>query len=316
MATATMTPKSSPLAATVPAQVLLGDQCVEMHGIGWAGYETVLRIRGDGSQPKMIYVDGDLYLVSPALPQVRLSRRIGFFMDQLILGLRLPSVQSGQTTFRRRGKRGGVEGDHTYYLASEPRVRGKMQIDLRTDPPPDLAIEVVNTHKAEAALKVYRRLGVPEVWVFEEGRLRILIRQENGQYAEGSSSLAFPFLTSAEATSWMQRPYNGPGIDWMEEVHRWVFDVLVPRAQATDHQNPPKIRQTDSALMSQEGAIELARALVEKKHRCQALVRSIREEEKRWVVSMRFDPPPPGRHQGDIILVYKKTRITRSIGQR
>jgi Uma2 family endonuclease len=288
-----------------------------MHGIGWAGYETVLRLRGDASQPKMIYVDGDLFLVSPALPHERLNRRIGFFMDQLILGLRLPCLQSGQTTFRRRGKRGGVEGDHTFYLASEPRVRGKMQIDLRVDPPPDLAIEVVYTHQAEAALKVYRRLGVPEVWICEEGDLRILVRQENGQYAEVASSLAFPFLTSDEITKWTQWPYSGTDTDWMEEVHRWLFETIVPRAKRLAHPDQAVIGKPDSVSITQEEAVALARALVERTHKTKTTLDSAREEEKRWVISLRFDPPRPDQPlQGDVILVYKKTGVARSIGRR
>lgn len=32
-----------------------------------------------------------------------------------------------------------------YYIQNEQAVRGKAEIDLTTDPPPDLAIEVDNT---------------------------------------------------------------------------------------------------------------------------------------------------------------------------
>jgi Uma2 family endonuclease len=316
MATSTTTPKTAPAPAPIPTQIGPGDQCVEMPDIGWEGYEMVLQLRGDRSLPKMIYLDGDLFLVSPALTHERLNRRIGFLVDQLILGLRLPCLQSGQTTFRRQGKRGGVEGDHTYYLANEPRVRGKMQIDLRNDPPPDLAIEVVNTHKADTALKVYRRIGVPEIWVCEEDRFLILVRQKNGRYVEASSGLAFPFLTSAEIGAWMQRPFTGPDVDWMEEVHRWVIEVLVPRVRAIVEQEPIAARGRGSIPIGREEAIVLATRLVEKKHQLGVILRSVSEEEKRWVISFLFDPPPAGRLKGDIIVVYKKTGVARSIGLR
>jgi len=262
----------------------------------------------------MIYVDGDLLLVSPSLSHERLNLRVGFFLDLLILHLRLPSLKSGQTTFRRRKKRGGVEGDHTYYLANEPRVRGKMQIDLRTDPPPDLAIEVVNTHKADAALRVYRRLGVPEVWVCEEGSLSFLVRQANGRYSKSSNSLAFPFLTSAELLGWLDRPYTGPDFEWMEAAYRWVVEVLVPRARGERDQGQAEV--PGPAGIDREAAIVLATRLVEKKHRTAAAIGAVREEENRWVVVLLFDPPPAGRPKGDTILVYKKTGVARSIGLR
>ena len=96
----------------------------------------------------------------------------GRFVDEIVEELDIPCIRAGSTTFRRRAKKGGVEGDETYYLANEARIRGKDKIDLRTDPPPDLAIEAVHTHDAEAAIEVYRRFSVPEVWICDEAELR------------------------------------------------------------------------------------------------------------------------------------------------
>ena len=72
---------------------------------------------------------------------------------------------AGSTTFRRRAKRGGVEGDQTLLSGQLDRIRGKKKISLKIDPPPDLAIEVVVTHEADEAVEVYRRFRVPEVWI-------------------------------------------------------------------------------------------------------------------------------------------------------
>ena len=54
----------------------------------------------------------------------------------LVGELEIPCVMAGSTTFRRRAKRGGVEGDQTYYLANLDRIRGKKKISLKVDPPP------------------------------------------------------------------------------------------------------------------------------------------------------------------------------------
>jgi Uma2 family endonuclease len=207
------------------------DQYVELRGIGWAGYKTVLRLRGDRSRPKMIYLDGDLLLMSPALPHERLKSRLGHFVVEVVVGLEIPFLVTGQTTFRRRKRESGVEPDESFYLANEARVRGKKEIDLRIDPPPDLAIEAVHTHAATTALEVLRRLGVPEVWVCDDDGLRILVRRANGRYAEADRSLAFPFLTTIEILDWAQRPEHGSDLDWMTELRRWVQDILVPRVR-------------------------------------------------------------------------------------
>jgi Uma2 family endonuclease len=44
---------------------------------------------------------------------------------------------------------------------------GKKRVDLRFDPPPDLALEVVVTHRALDRMTIYARLRVPEVWQLE-----------------------------------------------------------------------------------------------------------------------------------------------------
>ena len=44
------------------------------------------------------------------------------------------------------------------------RVTGKVNLDLRTDPPPDLAIEVEVGSSLSGTADVYQRLGVPDLW--------------------------------------------------------------------------------------------------------------------------------------------------------
>src|SRR4051794_19621880 len=168
-----------------------GDQCVEFRDVDWKGYSALLRMRGEFPAPRMIYLDGSLFLVSPSFSHEYLTERFGWLVLVLVEELDLPCVPSRSTTFRRRTKRGGVEGDLSYYLASESRVRGKQRIDLKIDPPPDLAVEVVATHEAVAALEVYRRIKVPEVWVYD-GELTILALQPDGRYAKTGRSVAFP----------------------------------------------------------------------------------------------------------------------------
>lgn len=206
------------------------DACVTMSGLDWRGYLTLLRLRGERNVPRIVYLDGTAWLMSPAYPHEHLKKRLGTFVTEVTVGLDIPCIPAGSTTFRRRKKRGGVEGDETFYLANAGRVRGKigMNIRLRTDPPPDLAIEVVHTHAADAAIEVYRRIGVPEIWVWDNDALRILSRQANGRYHEVATSLAFPFLNAATITEWIGKPREDSETDWIKAVRCWVRDTLAP----------------------------------------------------------------------------------------
>ena len=171
------------------------DQCVALHGVGWEGYSTILQLRGDRRFPRMVYLDGTVWLMAPSSPHERLKKRLGWFVETVVVALDMPFIAAGSTTLRRKAKRGGVEGDETYYIANAAHISGKDEINLKTDPPPDLAIEAVYRHEADAAVEVYRRIKVPEVWICDEAGLVILVLQSNGSYTESPTSafLSVPF---------------------------------------------------------------------------------------------------------------------------
>jgi len=223
MTTATTTPTR-----TVEAE---GDQCVVLRDIGWKGYTSLLKTRGERAVPRMVYLDGSLSLMSPSFTHEYLKERLGVFVTEVVVGLVIPCIHSGSTTFRRRAKRGGVEGDQTYYLANLERIRGQKKISLRIDPPPDLAIEVVASHDADDSVEVYRRLRVPEVWICDQDQLTILVLQPTGRYAPAERSHAFNFLTASAIHSWISRGQDDSNTAWIIDLRRWVAEVLAPRHQ-------------------------------------------------------------------------------------
>jgi Uma2 family endonuclease len=214
---------------SAPRAIDLGDQVVVMGDVGWEGYSTMLGVRGERRSPRMIFLDEDVWLMSPSYSHERLKERLVLFVMEVVVGLKIPCVMSGQTTFRRHSKRGGVEGDQTYYLANAASVRGKTEIDLGIDPPPDLAIEAVTTHDASEAVEVYRRLNVPEVWVCDATELRVLVLATDGGYAESKTSLAFPFLSADDIAEWALRSLLSCDTDWATQLRQWVAETLPAR---------------------------------------------------------------------------------------
>ena len=203
--------------------------------LDWAKYRTILRLRRESRVPRMVYLDGSLLLISPSLPHEILRWRIGAIVNELVAVCELPCLPTASTTWRRRKKDVGVEGDLTFYLANEAAVRGKRRINLRTDPPPDLAVEVVDCHDASHAIEVYRRLGVPEVWVATERdfSIRTLDRPGKGRrYREVDRSAAIPFLTADEIADWAHRDAPDGETRWLRDLWAWVRDVVAPRIEA------------------------------------------------------------------------------------
>jgi Uma2 family endonuclease len=87
-----------------------------------------------------------------------------------------------------------LEPDECYYIANEPRVRGKDDLDLAVDPPPDLAIEIDISSSSIDQLAIYASLGVPEVWLCRGTAIHVYALQAEGSYERRDRSLAFPFL--------------------------------------------------------------------------------------------------------------------------
>ena len=212
------------------------DQVVTLREVGWKGYKALMRLRGERPRPRMVYLDGTVYLMSPSYLHDVLSRRLMLLVVVVSEELDIPCTPAGTTTFRRKPKRGGVEGDESFYIANAHRIVGKKAPDLRVDPPPDLAIEAVYSHAADAALEVYRRLRVPEVWVAEQTRLSIRVLDARNRYRESASSLAFPYLSAEEIHAWIVRDQDDSGTAWTKALRAWVRQTLKPRAAALSTQ--------------------------------------------------------------------------------
>ena len=171
--------------ATIETNETEYDHCVALHGVDWKGYSTLLRLRGERSAPKIVYLDGTVWFMSPAFPHERLKNRLGQLVAEIVVGTRDPVRHRWIDDASRAGQNAAEsKGTRPITWPTRSRIRGKQKIHLRTDPPPDLAIEAVYLHEADAAVEVYRRFKVPEVWVCDEAGLVILVLQSNGRYAE------------------------------------------------------------------------------------------------------------------------------------
>jgi Uma2 family endonuclease len=104
----------------------------------------------------------------------------------------LPIVPGGSTTMRMRPRKRGLEPDDCYWIAHAPEVRGKSTIDLTTDPPPDLAIEVNVSRSSLDRMDIYEKLRVPEVWRYNAEGLTFNFLNAEGKYQVVPASTMFP----------------------------------------------------------------------------------------------------------------------------
>jgi Uma2 family endonuclease len=164
-------------------------QTLEIQGVSWSELEDILQDLGEERNTRIAYSEKILSIVAP-LPEHETSKAcIGDFVKILLDELEIPSVSLGSATFKNESMEKAVEPDDCFYIAHYQQVLGKRRIDLAVDPPPDLAIEIEITSKTQ--LSAYRGLGVAELWLYEDSKLRISCLH-NGQYVEMSESPSFP----------------------------------------------------------------------------------------------------------------------------
>jgi Uma2 family endonuclease len=112
--------------------------------VTWGAYKRLLRARGDGSRPKHTFLAGRMTIVSAGHSHEEHKKRLGGMIEDILTGLMIDFNASGEVTlFTSLRPRAGTEADETCYLTNIARVRGKKQLLMGVDPPPDLVLEVV-----------------------------------------------------------------------------------------------------------------------------------------------------------------------------
>jgi Uma2 family endonuclease len=170
---------------------------VVLHNISWQQFENLLADLGESRAARVAYDDGTLEIMTPLPEHEYYKEVIGDSIKEIAEVLDQDYESLGSTTWKREIKKAGVEPDNCFYFQNEPRIRGKLEFDLSQDPPPDLALEIDVTSKSLSRFSIYARLGVPEIWCYDSGELKIYQLQNEG-YIEVETSLVFPTLPVQE----------------------------------------------------------------------------------------------------------------------
>lgn len=162
----------------------------------WADYEALLSRRDERANIK-IYFNAKTQEIRLMAPSPRHGNRSDALSDlvKCLLRQKGQDWQSFDPITLKRFEEKGVEPDTCFYLENRLAILGKEKIDLATDPPPDLALEVDLTSLARA--QDYEGIAVPELWIYRGETLKIYVF-ENGRYEEQEASPTFPDIPIKE----------------------------------------------------------------------------------------------------------------------
>lgn len=164
--------------------------------VSWNDYEALLEELSEQRHLKISYDEGNLEIMTLSPEHEAFKGLFTHLIQILTEELNLPYKSLGSTTMKRKKRDRGTEPDDCFYIENVAKVRGLRRLDLTTDPPPDLAVEIDVTHPSLDKMPIYAALGTPEFWRFD-GKQVQFFRLVKEQYLEIQHSDHFPFLTPA-----------------------------------------------------------------------------------------------------------------------
>lgn len=196
-------------------------QSILLKNVSWQAFEILLVEIGDHRAARIAYDQGILEIMAPLPEHEYYKEAIGDLVKDLADVVDIDYETLGSTTWKRQDLLAGVEPDNCFYFQNESVIRGKLDFDLTKDPPPDLVLEIDVTHKSLDRFPIYARLGVPEIWRYEKGQIKIYQLQGNG-YVETLTSLVFSLTLIQQIIPFIQQ-HQAVGKKAMRRAFRdWV----------------------------------------------------------------------------------------------
>ena len=162
--------------------------------VTWDDYERLLEELAERPHLRVNYDCGRLEIVSPLSEHENYAR----FIDQIVVvfsdTFNLEVEHRGSTTWKKRALEKGAEPDSCYYVSNARRIIGRGNIDLESDPPPDIVVEIDTTSKSLKKFSIYAALSVPEIWRYD-GKTVCLYKLTHTRYVEIAESRFFHSIT-------------------------------------------------------------------------------------------------------------------------
>ena len=145
-------------------------------GVTWQAYESLLLALGNSSSYRVAYLLETLEIMSPSRSHELDKKAIARLLEAYLEAKRIRFWGLGSTTLKNKDKQAGKEPDECYCIGTDKEI-------------PDLAIEVIYTSGGVDTLEIYKRLGVGEVWFWQNSQLKVYCLQDDSYQQQQQSQL-------------------------------------------------------------------------------------------------------------------------------
>ena len=205
----------------MPAIAAPPGQRIVLKNISGETYERLLAENLEAAGKRFAYDNGTLEIRALSARHENPNRTLALIVETVASETERDFYLSGSTTFKRKDLGKAVEPDSSFYFVNADRVRGKDEIDLASDPPPELVIEVDVSNSSLNRFPIFAGMGVEEVWRYDGGQVRFH-RLEGTVYHPMERSIVLPPITAVQATLFLDRSRFEKVTHWVRSIQEWV----------------------------------------------------------------------------------------------
>ncbi len=166
---------------TILEKAIVPNNHLVLTGITWEKFEQIETTFQDIEGVRFIYLDGDLEIIMNLGKEHEYYKRtISLLLEAYLREKGIRFYAKGSATLGNKNITGRKEPDESYTIYSKKDI-------------PDLIIEVIFTSGSIEILEIYKRIGIPEVWLWEDGLLTIYALKDD-QYNKIDQSQLLPDL--------------------------------------------------------------------------------------------------------------------------
>ncbi|NES22576.1 MAG: Uma2 family endonuclease [Symploca sp. SIO3E6] len=144
-------------------------RCLTFSGISWSQLEAIEAAFDNIAGVSFAYLDGILEIMTTSPEHEDAKKTTGLLLEAYMREKGIRFYGRGSPTLGSEKQQARKEPNESYNLDTQKAI-------------PDLVIEVIFTSGGIDKLRFYQRMGIPEVWFWEDGLLRLYrLREEYEQ---------------------------------------------------------------------------------------------------------------------------------------
>ena len=182
------------------------DSSLVFSNISWPQFDAIAMAFNEIAGVRLTYLDNvlEIMTLSPEYEETKSTIRV--LLEAYLREMGIRFYVRGSATLGSREIGGQKEPDESYNLETKKAT-------------PDLIIEVIFTSGAINKLELYRRIGIPELWFWEDGVLQIYSLEN--EYQKVESSRLIPHLDLALFKKYITYFYQYDAVtDFLQDLRK------------------------------------------------------------------------------------------------